>query len=71
MAGSFMEIEPFELNGKTIKEAYHEKISEAKQRLIIEFTDHTKYAVSVFYVEDEITGHPVPLNEVVVTKELL
>ena len=55
-----MTVEPYELKGKTIKDAFVEKISLSRHDLTIEFTDGSKVVIRSEFVDDEITGNAVP-----------
>jgi hypothetical protein len=66
-----MELEPFELNGRTIRDAHFVRSNQATACLRLEFSDNTCVLIKTLTIDDEITGNPVPVNEVVVYKELL
>lgn len=61
-----MEKEPFELNGKTIRDSHYQKISEAQVDLILEFTDNTTAVVKVDTQEDCESGDEFPTRHVVI-----
>lgn len=50
-----MQIEPFELNGKTIKDCYKVIVSQSKEVVRIEFTDGTEVEFDVSWAKDSVT----------------
>lgn len=63
-------IEPYELKGKTITEAYYDKVSLARTDLVIHFTDGSSIRIQVESTEDEISGADVATLYVLMQREL-
>ncbi len=60
-----MVTEPFELNGKTVKEAF---MKYANSQLVIRFTDGTEFMINSITYEDEITGNDFVVDELEIQK---
>jgi hypothetical protein len=61
-------IEPYELKGRVIDEAFYDKVSKARTDLVIRFTDGVDIRVQVETWEDEITGADVATLDVIIQR---